>query len=248
METTGGQHTVLIDDWFLSAGVCTNASTCPCMVIREVSIKMTNIGKIISIAVVAIVLLFMAWRFNPWVLLPIKSVPHELTLVNYGGPYMNQIILRHYINGLHINDYVLELKIELWYQKPQTYMLPQLGEGMVEVKVDLKDGIIHDNNRTITVNYAQASYLYEKGLLIYTTDDSNSKITIGDFVYRDQYIYFITGKERQSCIEKAGSTEWSIITDAPQPKKFTREGMGYSSLYYGWKENVWEMRNGQEDI
>ena len=81
--------------------------------------------------------------------------------------------------------------------------------------------------------------MYEKWLLIYTTTDFESNITIGDFVYYNQYVYFISMKERTSYFEKAGSSEWSIVTDAPLLKRFTLRTNEYSSIYYGWKENEW---------
>jgi hypothetical protein len=161
-----------------------------------------------------------------------------LTLVKYGSLSTNRITLRHYVNGVHVSDYVLELKIGLRHQQPQSYDLPQLNEGMVEVNVELVNGM-HKYNSSFTINYDKASNLYEKGLLIYTTDDYNSNTTIGDFIYYDRYIYFKSGEDETSYFEKAGSSEWSLITDAPQPKRFTRKEMGYSSLYYGWKENKW---------
>lgn len=197
--------------------------------------------KIILIACgVGVLLILIAICNNLWIILPTESSPHTLTFVNYGGCYIDRVTIRHYVNEVHINDYVLELKIGVRYQHSQSYELPQLNEGMIEVNLELMDRADR-NDGTITINYDKASDLYEKGLLIYTTTDYKSNIAIGDFAYYDQYVYFISGKEKTSYFEKAGSSEWSLTTDSPKLKKFTREEMGYSTFYYGWKENEWEV-------
>ena len=187
-----------------------------------------------------IAFIFLLYLRRTWVFLPTKSSSHTLTLVRYGYPSPSRITLRHYVDDVPINEYILELKGELWSQVPQSYELPQLNEGMVEINVELKNGIDHSTG-SLTINYEEARDLYEKGLLIYFNTAFHSNITIGNFVYYDQYVYFVSKKERISYFEKAGSSEWVPITNAPPLKKFVREGMGYSPYFgSGWQEkNKW---------
>jgi len=153
----------------------------------------------------------------------------------------NKVTLRYYVNNVHTNDYVLELKGELWDRKPQTYELPQLQEGRVEVDVELDDkvSIPPESICTLTINYENAQNLYEKGVLIYFSTDLYSRTTIGRFVYYDQYVHFISGANRISYIEKAGPPNWSIIIDAPSPKKITPEG----NFYFPYDDSDWKEKN-----
>ena len=197
---------------------------------------------ILIVCGVGILLTFIAIWYNPWIILPTKSSSNILTLVKYGYPRLNRITMRRYVNDVPINDYTLDLKIDLRIQQPQKYKLPKVNEGSVEINIELEDGVIHENSNVLTINYAQASDLYNQGLLVFLTTDYASIAYIGGFVYYDQYVYFISGEERTYYYQKAGSSEWSLITDAPQLKRFTREEMGYSPHRYGlWKENEWVM-------
>ena len=176
---------------------------------------------------------FFCYIYIPWIILPTESSPHMLTLAYYGGVPIQQVTLKHYVNDVHINDYLLELKVELRNQLPHKYKLPQLTEGSVEV--DMKSS----ENFHITTIYPTAQDLYDNGLLIYSTQDGSSHITIDGYVCYDQYVYFRSGKNKTCFCEKAGDKEWVSITNYPKPKKIVRKDVGYSPLYYGWKENDW---------
>ena len=187
------------------------------------------------------IIIFLCYWFNPWIILPVKSSSHTLTLVRDGYPRIHQITMRHYVNDVLINDYNLELKIGLRVQQPQKYMLPLLNEGRVEINVELVN-ISDVNIGSFTVSYDNANDMYKKGLMIYTFSDFMSRIYIGGYAYCDEYIYFMSGKERTYYFEEAGSSEWSLTTNVPPLKRFIREQLGYCPLpYNSWKENEWEV-------
>ena len=198
---------------------------------QRIKIALIIIGNIVLIMTGLLYLYF------SWVILPVNSSSHRLTLLEEGYYLiMNRVTLSHYVDGKHRNDYVLELKTGSGTQKPQSYELPELKEGMVKVTVDLEEG------GNLITNYVHASNLYEKGLLIWLTTDKGSNITIDGSVYYDQYVCFLSGKERISFCEKAGSTEWSVVMDAPRPKRVNKKSTTYTIFYTGWKEkNKWEM-------
>lgn len=158
-----------------------------------------------------------------------------LTLTRYTYLCPNKITLKHYINDIHISDYVLDLKNGMGVQQTQSYKLPYLKEGKVEVSVELED----DLNSNITITYSQAQDLYEKGLLIYFTDNSSEySIVDGKSIY-NRYVYFVS-KNTQICyFREAYSSRWEIIDAAPPLKRFALEQMGYFPNSYEWKENEW---------
>ena len=193
---------------------------------------MLGIGSLITIILL---------RFNPWVILPTKSSPYNLTLVRHGGPFPNRIVMLHFIDDTLVNEYVLDLEIGLRNQQPQKYTLPEVNEGRVEMIVELEDGVIDENKKLLTVNYKQASDLYNDGLLLYLITDYASYTNIGDFVYYNQYVHFISGEERKTYFEKGGNTEWTLKSDTPLPKRFVRKDLEYTPLDYTWKENEWKI-------
>lgn len=197
---------------------------------------------ILIVFAVGFLLTFLAWLNNPWIIiLPTKSSPQMLTLVKYSYARLNRITMRHYVNDVVVNEYVLDLKIDLRDQQPQKYKLPELNDGRVEISVELEDGVTPGNNSILTLNYDQASDLYNRGLLIYLATDFASHTEIDGFAYYDQYAYFISGQEGTYYAEEAGDSEWLIATDAPLPKKITREDMGFSPHHNDlWKENEWK--------
>jgi hypothetical protein len=146
-----------------------------------------------------------------------------LTLARNTRLSTNKITLRHYVNGVHISDYVLELKIGMGIQETREYVLPPLENGKVEVIVELEDEL----NSSVIIVYNQARDLYENGLLIYFTDnDSMFSIVNGEYLY-DRYVYFASGKEDSCYFREAFSSEWVVIDNAPPLKRFAREEMGY---------------------
>lgn len=186
--------------------------------------------KIILIVIIGAILILMGliYLYLYWVILPVNSSSHTLTLVKYGYPNPKRITLRHYVDGEHINDYVLELKEGLRYQMPQSYGLPELKKGMVEVVVELENRV-DGSDGSIKVNYEKANNLYKMGLLLYFDTDYN------------QYVHFVSGNERIVYFEKDDSPDWSLIMDTPPPKRFTPAGMEYAPLFdSNWKEeNNW---------
>lgn len=196
-----------------------------------------NIKRCLIIGTFISILAYLYYFYFPWVILPVKSSPQMLTLVQYGGPYLNKVKLSHYINGVHIDDYVLDLKVAVRHQMPQHHELPQLNEGTVEVSIEAKDS--NDGHYfSIKIPRKDVNDLYKKGLLIYLMDDSDTSITINGFVWHDQYVYFISGDDKICYYEKGNTSEWSLVTDT-YPPIFTKEEITYSRAYYGWKENKW---------
>lgn len=185
--------------------------------------------------IVVPVISLLCYIYFPWVSLPTKSLPHTLTLVHNGMPSIERVTLKHYVDGVHVNDYILDLNVEIRYQTSQSYELPQFNEGMVEVDV----GLTYEDT-SLTMSFEDTHNLYESGLLVYTTEIPESHITIDGFVYYDEYVYLIaSGNDKVCYFKEAGSTEWVAETNVPRPERFVREWMGYSPLYYGWKENEW---------
>ena len=202
---------------------------------RRIKIALIIIGNIVLIMTGLLYLYFY------WVILPVNSSSHTLTLVKYGYIIPRNIILKHYVNNEQINDYMLELNAALLHQMPQSYGLPKFENGKIEVIVELENGL-DGSIANLKMNYKNANELYEKGLLLYFQTDFSSSVNINDSIYKNQYIHFISGGERISYLEEAGSPDWTIVMDAPPPKKFTPTGIGYVYIDSNWKEeNKWEI-------
>ena len=198
---------------------------------------------------VAVLAVFLAMWNNRLIILPTNSSPQMLTLVKYGYPRPKKIIMRHYVNDVAVNEYVLELKRDLRSQQPQKYKLPEVSDGRAEINVEMEDGVTYNNNITLTLNCDSARDLYDRGLLIYLATDYASGTEINGYVYYDQYAYFISGQEKIYYAEKAGDSNWQRITDAPQLKKFTQAETGYSPHPNDlWKENGWKKIGTKGDV
>lgn len=185
------------------------------------------------------IILVICYMCVSWIILPTKSTPAMLTIVDYSTSKLKQITMKHYVNDELVNKYVLELKIGVRSQTSQKYRIPEVREGMIEFEIKVDDGMIAGDESTfLTVKY-NTNDLYKDGLLIYLSTIFNSAITINGLVYCDQYIYFISGKERIYFFEKAGESQWLHVSNAPKPKWLVRAEISYSPFYYGWKENKW---------
>lgn len=195
---------------------------------------------LIILGVIVLILLVIVLH-SCWIILPIKSNPHTLTLVKYGYININQITLEHYVDDILINNYIMELNSKLRFQQPQYYKLPYLNNGKIVINIEFDDGVTNTGNKIITLDYDSTNELYNNGLLIYLYTDYNSYITINNFVYFDQYVYLISGKNRTYFLEKAGSTECTRVSEAPKPKVLTRKefGMIYTNFNYKCEENKW---------
>lgn len=199
----------------------------------------TRIFNICAGVIIALLILIACYIRFPWVILPTRSTPNTLTVVSCSAASIERVVMNHYVNDELINKYELEFKIGVFNQTAQKYTLPEVNEGRVEFNVEIADGIVPGNDSILTLNY-RTEDLHKKGLLIYSETVDNSTITINGSVYVSQYVNFISGKERIVYFEKAGESQWSVVSDAPKPKKIVGEEMGYSPMYYGWKEaNKW---------
>lgn len=179
---------------------------------------------------------FILWYLAPeMVILPTRSSAHKLTIVLDGNPFPKQVVLTEFTNDTYVGEYILELKKGVYNQKPQKYELPKLNDGQLQVKLDTK------NDGSFTVDYINSDELYERGLLIYIMADFHSTNAMdGSGSYCNRYIYFVSGEDTICYSKKEGEAEWSIITDAPKPRKFTKAEMGYSPFALdGQKENEW---------
>ena len=173
------------------------------------------------------------------VIYPIKSTPQELSLVHYSGFHSNRpvITLKHFVDERHITDYVLTIEKGLRQDEPQTYELPRIEEGTVEVYIELGRRF---EDSSFTITYNQASDLYEKGLLIYLyTDFSNA-------FQPDGYIYFRSGRTKICYFRGAASSEWSIISNGPKLKRIPKRETINIYWYSGWKENEWVVIQREE--
>lgn len=180
-------------------------------------------------------LVFLIYSSLNWVMFPTKSVPHTMTLSRYTYLCANKITLKHYVNDIHIRNYVLELKVGMGVQGIQSYNLPQLSEGSVEVIVELNDEL----NSSITMKYNHAQNLYEKGLLIYFTDNNSEYFIVDGKSLYDRYVYFVSNNIKICYYREAFASNWEIIDDAPPLKIFAKEQMGHFPCANEWKNNHW---------
>ncbi len=176
-------------------------------------------------------ILFFAIQFDvfSWVFYPTKSSPRKLSIVCYSGYYDKLVVtLKQYVNGSHVCDYTLEIKDGIQVQEPQSYELPKLENGKVEVSVEF--GHNRDERLdNITLVYDDAETFYKNGLLIYFT-----------YSYTP-YVYFVSGKGT-TCYNKAtDSKKFTIETAFPSLLRVIpdKENPGFYTSYSGWKENEW---------
>ena len=200
---------------------------------RRIKIALIIIGSFILILMIWCYFTNGAW----WFIYPTNSSPHTLTIV--GKSSLERIILRHYVDGKHINDYVLDMKAKLVQYTSQSYGLPKLKEGTVEVTAYWK-ATDETTDEHLTVTFEKAKDLYNEGLLIYWNIE-----TIGYGSERNHYVYFISGTESISYFKKTGSLEllaWAPSVNAPKPKKFVLRDSAFWPYDSNWKEkNKWEV-------
>jgi hypothetical protein len=189
---------------------------------------------LIIVGACCIISAFIAIKFDliPYAVYPTKSAPHKLSLVLYSGfypPNKPVITIKHYKNGEHFGDDILEIKKGVFELEPQSYDLPELGDGSVVVNFKLGD----KKNNGFTLTYDNAEDFYKRGLLIYLA------------TYDDSYVYFVSGKETLCYIKSDDSSEWGIIkTKIPSLKAILKKETPIPPLgYSGWKENKWVVNN-----
>ena len=186
-----------------------------------------NRKKIMIICTIFIAfILILYFRIFYLVVLPTASSANTLTLVEYGLINPNQVTLKHYVDNVHICDYTLEIKSGIWNQTAQKYELPKFDKGWIEVCVKLER-----NDGYINARFEKADDLYKNGLLIYFG---------GDYAGTDKYVYFKSGRDNLYFHKKEEVFDWGPTTDTSALKKIGIQEMGYSTFYYGWKEeNKW---------
>ena len=194
---------------------------------------------IFILCVVGVILAYLVKVLYFPVIYPIKSLPRELSIVTYGGYDSNKqvITLRHTIGDQNSAKYTLTIENGIQIQEPQFYQLPKLDDGTIEVDLEFIGG----EAASLTKVYNQASDLYENGLLIYLDTDFNSQFIRDkdNYVQYDRYVHFISGGNRVIYFNKAGSSEWSIVTSSPRLRKIPRYEEPYLVWDSKWRENEW---------
>ena len=142
-----------------------------------------------------------------FVILPTESNANKLTLVEYGGPFLEKITITHFTDETKLSEYVLALDAPVGLQVPQTYELPKLKNGAVEVIVNFEDSVVGGSG-SLNVKYDNADLAFENGILIYTANDNSTYVTINGSVYCDQYIFFISGENKTAFVKYAGADNW----------------------------------------
>jgi hypothetical protein len=199
-----------------------------------------NIRKILIACGVGISLAFLTliYLHGIWIFLPTKSTPRELTVTVYRRDYYIKpiIILKHYVDGLHIRDYTLTIDNGVHLENPQSYKLPQIDNGTVEVNI-----VLGDNSGNFTITYDQAADLHKKGLLIYLNEGNGNTSVVYDETILDRYVYLVSGENKVCYFKGIDSSEWSILMDAPQ-----LNGIKVKELFPAitdfspiWKKNEW---------
>ena len=205
----------------------------------------TIIALVLGIPVISIMVTLIR-IYIPMV--PTTSSSGILKVALYSGGYPNKplILLKHYVNGLHVKDYTLVIEKGVHMHEPQKYDLPKFNEGMIEIKVNLGDKY----KSSFIMRDIQAADLHKKGLLIYLTDNESEMVWVDREWDYGRYIYFVLGNTTICYFRSAHSDEWEIITDAPRLKIFTpRETRKTGILYVGpsgWEENDWVITSYEE--
>ena len=198
--------------------------------------------KRIIVGVVAccggIILVRAAVLFCPWTLIPIKSETRTLSVALYSGMHVNSvtITLEHYIDGMHVSDYVLKIENGVGLQDPQSYELPELREGSVVVKVEFEN----IRSSEFELSFPVANDLYTKGLLVYFTNNENEGVLIDRLTYTDEYVYFVFGKGIVCHFKRAATEKWVSLTNPPPLRIFKlNEPAPYFVWDSGWEQNEW---------
>ena len=186
-----------------------------------------NRKKIMIICTIFIAfILILYFRIFYLVVLPTASSANTLKLAEYGHIGPRRIILKYYVNDVHICDYTLNLKVELRNQSVQKYKMPKFDKGRVDVYIELDR-----DEGCINARFEDAKDLFKNGLLIYI---KSSYYSI------DSYVYCISGKDKLYYHRREGIFDWEPTTDTSALKKFLKQEMGYVPGNYGWKEeNKW---------
>lgn len=165
----------------------------------------------------------------PWMIYPTKSSPHELKCVYYAGQFANQpvVTIRHIVYGQYVDDSILQIENGIHCEEPQSYELPKLDDGYVEVTLKL----IKDSNYCFTLPTCTAQDFYRKGLLIYLAEYDGISA---------QYVYLISGDDMTCYKRETRSGQWSVDSNVPAPKAIPHKNFtAYTAVYSGWKENKW---------
>ena len=194
--------------------------------------RILKIIIIIGLCCVVIAFILINFELIPYAIYPTKSSPHKLSIACYDVNYYDNrpiITLKHYVNGLNVAEYILEIKNGLHIQEPQSYQLPKLENGRIEVNVELRDNM----NSQFTFTFEDAEDLYKKGLLIY--------LDIGSHYYnKDQFACFVSGKETTCYGRETDIDKWNIKADMPSLKSIPpKENPGYAPTNSGWREYKW---------
>jgi|GEM_PF-2372460 len=189
---------------------------------------------------------------------PTSSSPRMLDLAS-NGPRWNRpvITLRHYIYEKHTADYILTIENGVSAFEPQSYELPDLTEGFVEIVIEMNDS----HKSAFTIPKIQADELLRYGLLIYWLDIRNPNPV--DYAFRfDEYVNFIIGERRityvlpveeqaeSRLIEWVGGSvgtvftllrtpEWVSIENGPDLIEQVIPEIGFGRWYSGWRANEW---------
>ncbi|MCD8180677.1 MAG: hypothetical protein LUF26_04275 [Firmicutes bacterium] len=175
---------------------------------------------------------------------PTRSSSNNLRIVPVDLSRHVTITLKHYVNDVHINDYVLDIKDGIHRQEIQTYDLPQLDEGSVDLTITFDERIDSESNvgdvSSITAHYSQAQDLYRNGLLIYYTDNDSEHSMVDRKELYEQYVYLVSGTDKKCYTKETISDEWLTLTDAPAMKIIcAKEPAPYIVGYPYWKDNEW---------
>ena len=168
--------------------------------------------------------------------MPTHSSSKTLTLAGSSSD-IKKITMKHYVDEKLIDEYLLELNVGIGIQSSQSYQLPELNCGKVEVYAEIE--YIGDTKvftKVFRSDY-NANDLYKKGLLISTSSDVS---TVVDGVsHSDLYVDFLSGKNRVCYCKKAMDSQWILLEKAPRLKKFLREEMGH----FGLDDGIWKEKN-----
>ncbi len=187
---------------------------------------------LLIIGAVVLVLIVCFMLSERWAILPVKSTAKTLTLVNYGFK-AEQITISNYIDDELVCDYTLD--VDLYYQMPVEYELPELTDGCAVVSVK------YNETYTLQTEYESAADLYNNGLLIYFWEDSSASVVVDRVHYPDRYIYFISTGEQECFAKKGISTEWlSCFTSAPK-RLVHKDPMMIYSYPDSWEKGEWQV-------
>ena len=142
-----------------------------------------------------------------WVILPVNSTPHRLTLVASDIRYA-KIVIRHYADHDEDGEVLVDETVTLWGQDPAAYLLPKVTDGRIEISVD-----------SFLMEYP-AKELYDRGLLVYVGYDYDLRQY--NPYQLNSYTHFISGREKVSFVRDRVTKEYVRDDDAPSPNMIDR--------------------------